>query len=164
MKIDKQRGKMKTIMKSKPLMLLIAFGFVFVLSSGIYAAYILSHQSNATLNVVGGISSFQIIADISDISLSVNSSLVDLQTIELQNDNGLISLNYNLTTTITNQDPTNCNSDGDLTFELEHEGVVVTDGSNFTMNPGVNNFNFTTTAISDRACPQNGTIQIDFFE
>ena len=156
------KQEVKFLMKNKLLMSLVAFTFVFMFSSGVFAYYFLSHQSTITLDVSGGVSSFSVTQDLGAIIIDVSSGLNNTQALVLENANGGIQLNYNLTTDIINSDPSNCDNSNDLIFELRHEGSIV--DQNFTMNPGTNNFEFITTVLNDRACPQQGNVTIDLFE
>ncbi|KKL92709.1 hypothetical protein LCGC14_1882030, partial [marine sediment metagenome] len=63
-----------------------------------------------------------------------------------------------------NLDPGNCTINGDVTFELKKDAVPVPNSTNFTMDAGINNFNFTAIALNNRVCPQNITTSLSFTE
>ncbi len=151
-------------MKSKRFMTLLIFGMFVMLGSGVFAYYVMSHQSTAQVTIQGGVSAFGITADLSDITISVNESLTNTQQIILENDNSNLTMFYNLTT-IVNVTDGNCSGQNDVSFELESlDDGVIDQGGNFTMRPGTNVFNFTATAINDRSCPSIIDVTLDFTE
>lgn len=135
---------------------------IFMLGSGI-AYYILSHQSTGQVTIKDGITGFVVTADLSDINISVNESLTNTQQIILENENGGLLMYYNLTTFVNGTDPS-CDEIGDVSFELSSDEGVIDHQGNFTMEAGTNTFDFTSSAINDRTCPQTIDVTIDFLE
>lgn len=100
--------------------------------------------------------------DLTDQVLNVSENLSSAQELILLNQNGATTFLYLFTENVTGVEP-GCNPAGDISFELEKESVI-DDGTNFTMNPAFNIFNFTITAVNNRVCPQNITVTLDFTE
>ncbi len=163
---ETKRGNvLKKLKGSKKFMFLFAFGLIVLVSTGVYAVYILSHQSTTTYTIQGGISDFGVVADLSPFTFNVNNeSLTNTQQITLQNDNSDILLNYDLNVSITNLDPINCDEVGDVSFLLEENSTEILDGSNFTISAGETTYDFTVSVISDKACPSVVDVSLDFTE
>lgn len=159
----KQKYDWEKLMKNKLFMTLLVSMVVVMFSSGVFAYYILSHQSTNEYTISGGISAFGITQDLAPVTIDVSSNLTDTQQIILTNDNSDLDMQYNLTTNINITDP-GCSGENDISFELSSDEGVIDNGSNFTMEAGTNTFNFVVTAINDRVCPSIIDVTIDFTE
>ena len=71
---------------------------------------------------------------------------------------------YLIDVNVTNLDPGNCTINGDVTFELEKDAIVIPTNTSFNMSAGLNIFNLTSTALNNRVCPQNITTSLSFTE
>lgn len=145
---------------------LLVLSMIVFMASGITAFYLLSYTSPVLVGqVTGGVSAFGITQQLQDFSIDVGSGNLSLaQRLILENDNSVIEMNYSLTTSVVDIDPS-CDASSDITFELSKVGYGTIDpNTNFTMEAGTSEFDFIVTAISDKSCPANLTAQIQFNE
>ncbi len=138
---------------------------ILVLSVGVIAFYNFSYDNEVVYEIVGSKKDLKIQLDLTNIVLNVSENLSITQDLNLINQNGNAVMDYIENISIINLDPGNCTINNDISFELFKDGLgVINDGENFTMNPGMNIFNLTATAINNRVCPQNITISLGFSE
>ncbi len=142
--------------------LFIVFLGILVISSGVYAFFIFDYNRTVDYQVIGAKGNLTISVDLTDQIFNVSENLILSQNLSLLNQNGAAIFLYSLTENITGVEP-GCNATGDISFVLE-KGVQIPDGTNFTMNPGFNNFNFNVSAVNNRVCPQNISVTLDFSE
>ena len=164
MKETKEDSKKKGWIHKKKLFSIFIVS-VLLLSSSVLAFFLFSFDNSVTYEVVGSKKDLVIVLDLSNQVLNVSENLVNEQNFKLVNQNGAAEMTYTLNTNVTNLDPLNCDATGDISFELTNStGGVINEPSNFTMVPGINNFNFTATAVNNRVCPQNIIATLDFSE
>ncbi len=144
--------------------LFVVSSIVLMLSVGVFAFFTFSYEKDVTYQVVGSKGDLLVLVDLSDQVFNVSESLNLSQNLTVVNQNGAASMNYIVDINVTNLDPGNCTINGDITFELRKDAVLVGNDTNFTMDAGVNNFNFTATAVNNRVCPQNVTTSLSFTE
>lgn len=136
-----------------------------ILTSGVFAFFLFSFDSSVDYQIVGSKKDLNITLGLSDQVFNVSESLVNINNFKLVNQNGATEMNYTLNINATNLDPINCNSTGDISFELNHSNQgIINSGSSFNMFAGLNDFNFTATAVNNRVCPQNITADLSFSE
>ena len=148
----------------KKLNLLVFLAVTIMFSAGVFAFFTFSYDKDVTYQVVGSQGDLLVLVDLTDQVFNVSESLNNSQNLTVVNQNGAASMNYIVDINVTNLDPGNCTINGDITFELRKDAVVVGNDTNFTMDAGINNFDFTATAINNRVCPQNVTTSIMFSE
>lgn len=146
-------GRTDKLKANKRFMTLLIVG-ILVMSGSVLAFYILSYGSITTYTIQGGVTEFTITQDLTNQILDVSQNLSSTQALIITNDNGNLSMVYNLTIDSTELDSGNCDASGDILFELKKDSVVIPVSGNFTMNNGVNTFEFKVESTTDRACPQ----------
>lgn len=144
----------------------VSLGIVLMLSSGVFAFFLFTYDKDITYEVVGSKGTLLILVDFTNEIFNVSEGLTTTQNLSLVNQNGATNMFYIIMTNVTNLDPGNCTiSPGEVSFELGFDpGELILNGTNFTMAPGLNKFNLTTTAINNRVCPQNITNILMFEE
>ena len=163
--LGSKKNVLKKIYEDKGMKRLLIIGmFVFIIS-GTMAYYILSYQSpTITGQVINGVSQFIVNKELDNFTIDVSSNLISSQVIELDNENSNVTMTYTLWTNITNLDIANCDNTDDLDFLLVGaDGEIIPD-SNFTMYGGINSFNFSAIAVSDKACPSEVQVNLNFQE
>jgi len=155
---DKNKSK---ILYSRLFIFLTA---IVILSVGVFAFFLFSYDKDVTYEIVGSQGGLLILVDFSDQILNVSQSLNSTQNLTLVNQNGFTNMTYIIDTNVTNLDPGNCTINNDVTFELKKDAVVILNGTNFTMDAGINTFDFIVTAVNNRVCPQNITNSLSFAE
>ena len=136
-----------------------------MLSVGVFAFFTFSYDKDVVHQMVGSQGNLLVLVDLTDQISNVSESLNNSQNLTLVNQNGATNMNYVVDVNVTNLDPGNCIISGDVSFELSKSGSgIVLNGSNFTMNGGVNSFTFKSIAINNRVCPQNITTSLSFTE
>lgn len=166
MQRDQQKGyreKLKVLRKSKGFLFVTALFVISLMGTGL-AYYVLTHQSQTTYTIQGGVSAFGVTEDLSPAVIDVSVDLTDTQQIILTNDNSPLLMIYNLTTSVNNTDSSNCDEVNDISFLLEKDNVTINGDGNFTMDAGTNTFDFSVTALNDRVCPSTIDVTIDFAE
>ena len=153
---------MKNILSNK---LFIIFASILIVSSGVLAFFVFDYNSSVDYEVVGAKGNLTVTLDLTDQVFNVSENLASTQNLTIRNHNGAATMLYLLDTNLTGVEP-GCNPAGDISFELwkESTGMQITNGTNFTMNPAFNDFNFTVNAVNNRVCPQNITVTLDFSE
>ncbi len=143
----------------------IFFAITLMLTVGVVAFYAFSYDKDVTYEIVGSKKDLVILLDLTDQILNVSENLSSTQNLTLENQNGATTMQYFETLNVTNLDPGNCTITGDISFELFKDGIgIISNLDNFTMNAGVNDFNYTVIAINNRVCPQNITASLMFTE
>ena len=138
---------------------------LFILTSGVFAFFLFSFDSSVDYQIVGSKKDLNITLGLSDQIFNVSESLVNVNNFRMVNQNGEAEMTYIININETNLDPINCDSTGDISFELTNfSGAIINNASNFTMFAGINQFNLTATAINNRVCPQNITVDLSFSE
>ncbi len=155
---DKNKSK---ILYSRSFIFLAA---IVVLSVGVFAFFLFSYDKDVTYEIVGSQGDLLISVDLSNQILNVSQSLNSTQNFTLVNQNGFTNMTYIIDTNVTNLDPGNCTLNNDVSFELKKGAVVIPNGTNFTMDAGINTFDFIVTAVNNRVCPQNITNSLSFIE
>ncbi len=140
----------------------IIFASILIVSGGVFAFFIFDYNRTIDYQVVGGQGNLTVTLQLTDQFLNVSENLTSTQVLTILNQNAPTNFIYTLDTNLTGVEP-GCNATGDISFELE-KGSVINSGSNFTMTPAFNTFNFTVEAVSNRVCPQNITVTLDFTE
>ncbi|KKN40762.1 hypothetical protein LCGC14_0729780 [marine sediment metagenome] len=140
----------------------IVFASILILSGGVLAFFIFDYNKTVNYQVVGAKGNLTITLDLTDQVFNVSDGITSTQNLTILNQNGATDFLYTLTENVTGVEP-GCNATGDISFELE-KGSQIPSGSNFTMNPAFNTFNFTIDAVNNRVCPQNITVTLDFTE
>ncbi len=136
-----------------------------MLSAGVFAFFTFSYDKDVVHQMVGSQGNLLVLVDLTDQISNVSESLNNSQNLTLVNQNGVTNMNYVLDVNVTNLDPGNCTINNDVSFELNHVGSgIIFNGSNFTINAGVNSFIFKSIAINNRVCPQNITTSLSFTE
>ena len=149
----------------KKLNLLIFLAVTIILSAGVFAFFTFSYDKDVTYQVVGSKGDLLILVDLTDQIFNVSESLNSTQNLTIVNQNGDASMNYIIDINVTNLDPGNCTINGDVTFELRDDlNQLISNNTNFTMDSGMNKFNFTAVALNNRVCPQNITTSLSFSE
>ena len=144
--------------------LFIFVSLTLLLSAGVLAFFTFTYDKDVTYQVVGSKGDLLILIDLSDQVFNVSESLNNSQNLTVVNQNGVASMNYTIDVNVTNLDPGNCTINGDVNFELRKDAVLVSNNTNFTMDAGMNNFEFKAIAINNRVCPQNITTSLSFTE
>ncbi len=147
-----------------PSKLFVFFAFVLIFSVGVLAFFTFSYDKDVTYQVVGSQGDLLILVDLSDQVFNVSESLNNSQNLTVVNQNGAAPMNYVINIDVTNLDPGNCTLNNDVSFELSKDAMVILNSTNFTMDPGVNNFEFKSIAINNRVCLQNITTSLTFSE
>lgn len=150
---------MKNILYNK---FLIIFLSILLVSGSVLAFFIFDYNNTVDYRVIGAKGNLTITVDLTNQIFNVSENLSSTQNLTILNQNGATEFNYLLTTNLTGVE-SGCNATGDISFELQKPSAIA-NGTNFTMNPGFNNFNFTITAVNNRVCPQNITVTLDFTE
>ena len=158
---DSKKVKKFNILYSK---LFIFLAFVLMLSVGVFAFFTFSYDKDVTYQVVGSQGDLLILVELTDQVFNVSENLSSTQELRLVNQNGATNMSYVIDVNITNLDPGNCTINGDVSFELEKDAIVIPNNTNFTMDAGLNIFNFTSIALNNRVCPQNITTSLSFTE
>lgn len=159
---DKKENSNKFNIYSKPFIFL---SVTLLLSVTVLAFYSFSYDKDVNYEIVGSKKDLVILIDLTDQVFNVSENLSLTQNLKLVNQNGNANIFYNLSTNITNLDPGNCTMDGDITFEFRKDNIgLILPETNFTMDPGVNDFNFTAIAINNRVCPMNITTSLTLTE
>ncbi len=148
---------MKNIFSNK---FFIIFTSILLISGGVLAFFTFDYNRSVDYQVLGSKGNLTVTLDLTDQTLNVSENLSSTQDLTIRNQNGATTMFYLLTTNLTGVSPA-CDPTGDLSFELR-KGTEISNGTNFTMNSGFNNFNFTINAINDRVCNQNITLTLDF--
>ena len=134
-----------------------------MLSAGVFAFFTFSYDKDVNYEMVGSQGTLLVLVDLSDQISNVSESLTNTQNLTVVNQNGATNMNYVIDINVTNLDPGNCTINGDVTFELWKDTPIL-NNTNFTMDAGLNNFNFTSIALNNRICPQNITTSLSFTE
>ena len=150
---------MKNILFSK---LFIIIASVLLISGGVLAFFVYDYNKSVDYQVIGSKGNLTVTLDLTDQVFNVSQNLSSTQDLTILNQNGAASFIYLLDTNITSVVP-GCDPAGDISFELR-KGNEIFNGTNFTMSPGFNNFNFAVVAVNNRVCPQNITVTVDFSE
>ncbi len=161
MKNKVENPKKFNILYSK---LFIFLAVVLMLSAGVLAFFTFNYDKDVTYQIIGSKGDLLVLVDLTDQILNVSESLNSVQNLTIVNQNGATNMSYIIDTNVTNLDPGNCTINGDVTFELKKDAVLVPNNTNFTMDAGINNFNFTAIALNNRVCPQNITTSLSFTE
>ncbi len=141
------------------------FAITLILTAGVVAFYTFSYDKDVNYEIIGSQKDLLVFLDLSDQILNVSENLSSTQDLNLVNQNGATTIHYIETLNVTNLDPGNCTINGDITFELMKSGVgLISPLDNFTMDAGMNNFNYTVIALNNRICPQNITASLMFSE
>lgn len=140
----------------------IIFASILVLSGGVLAFFVFDYNKTVNYQVVGAQGNLTVTVDLTNHVLNVSENLTSSQDLIIRNQNGAANFLYSLTENVTGVEP-GCNETGDISFKLE-KGSEIPSGTNFTMSPAFNTFNFTVTAVNNRVCPQNITVTLDFTE
>ncbi len=140
----------------------IIFASILLVSGGVFAFFIFDYNKTVDYQIVGAKGNLTIILDLTDQFLNVSENLTSTQDLTILNQNGAANFIYLLETNLTDVSPS-CDPTGDISFELRR-GVEIINGTNFSMSPGFNNFNFTVEAVNNRVCNQNITVTLDFTE
>ncbi|KKN28599.1 hypothetical protein LCGC14_0852440 [marine sediment metagenome] len=158
---DSKKVKKFNILYSK---LFIFLAFVLMLSVGVFAFFTFSYDKDVTYEVVGSQGDLLILVELTDQVFNVSQSLTNTQELRLVNQNGVASMFYLIDVNVTNLDPGNCTINGDVTFELEKDAIIIPTNTSFNMSAGLNIFNLTSIALNNRVCPQNITTSLSFTE
>ncbi len=158
---NKENKKKFNMLYSK---LFIFLATVLILSAGVLAFFTFTYDRDVTYQVVGSKGSLLVLVDLTDQILNVSESLNLSQNLTIVNQNGATNMSYILNANVTNLDPGNCTINGDVTFELNKDTVLIPDNTTFTMDAGMNVFNFIAVALNNRVCPQNITTSLSFTE
>lgn len=141
----------------------IIFASILIVSGGVFAWFIYSYDKTVNYEIVGTKGNLTITLDLTDQIFNVSENLSSTQSLTIRNQNGFANFEYFFDSNITWVEP-DCNATGDISFELFKSGSIIPSGTNFTMNPAFNYFNFTVNAINNRVCPQNITATLNFSE
>ncbi len=150
---------MKNIFSNK---FFIIFVSILILIGGVLAFFVFDYNKSIDFQVIGAQGNLTITLDLTDQAFNVSQNLSLTQDLIILNQNGAATFFYLLETNLTGVSPT-CDPTGDISFELGKGGEIL-NGTNFTMSPGFNNFNFTINAVNNRVCNQNITVTLDFSE
>ncbi len=169
--LDKRRNYMEEtkLKKSKILSSKVFFSvaIIILLSSGVLAFFLFTYDKEIDYQVVGSKGTLLVLLDFNDQIFNVSQNLSTTQDLSLVNQNGATDMFFTILTNVTNLDAGNCTiSPGEVSFELRKGTLnqLISNNTNFTMNAGLNNFNFTATAINNRVCTQNITNILNFTE
>ncbi len=145
--------------------LFIVLASILIVSGGVLAFFVFDYNKSVDYQVGGGKGNMLVTLDLTDQSFNVSQNLSSTQDLSLVNQNGAATMFYLINTNITGVEP-GCDPSGDISFELwkESTGSQVSNSTNFTMNAGLNDFNFTTIAVNNRVCDQNITVTLGFSE
>ena len=159
---DQKKLKRSSFLYSR---LFVISSIVLILSVGVLAFFTFGYDKDVTYQVVGSKGDLLVLVDLTDQVFNVSESLNLSRNLTIVNQNGAAIMNYIVDVNVTNLDPGNCTINGDITFELGKNGVgIISNNTNFTMDAGINNFNFTAIALNNRVCPQNVTTSLSFTE
>lgn len=150
---------MKNIVSNK---FFIVLASILILSGGVLAVFVFDYERTIDYQVRGAQGNLTVTLQLTDQILNVSENLTSTQVLTILNQNAPTNFIYTLDTNLTGVEA-GCNATGDISFKLE-KGSVISSGSNFTMTPAFNTFNFTVEAVSNRVCPQNITVTLDFTE
>ena len=153
---------MKNILFNK---FFIVFAIILLVSGGVLAFFVFDYNKTVDYQIVGAKGNLTITLDLTDQVLNVSENLSSTQNLTILNQNGVANFFYLLERNLTGVVP-GCNPTGDISFELWKDsiGTEIVNATNFTMNPGFNDFNFTVNAVNNRICPQNITVTLGFSE
>ena len=150
---------MKNILFNKFFIIIVS---VLLISGGVLAFFVYDYNKSVDYQVVGSKGNLTVTLDLTNQVLNVSENLSSTQDLTIRNQNGAATFLYLLERNLTGVTP-GCNPAGDISFELR-KGSEILNGTNFTMSPGFNNFNFTVVAVNNRVCHQNITTTLDFSE
>ncbi len=150
---------MKNILFNK---FFIIFASILIVSTGVLAFFVFDYNKTVDYQVVGGKGNLTVTLDLTNQVFNVSENLSSTQDLTILNQNGATNFLYLLERNLTGVAPA-CDPTGDLSFEL-WKGSEIINGTNFTMSPGFNDFNFTVIAVNNRVCDQNITVTLDFSE
>ncbi|KKK86048.1 hypothetical protein LCGC14_2767160, partial [marine sediment metagenome] len=141
----------------------IIFIIILIVSGSVLAFFVFSYDKTVNYQVVGAKGNLTVVLDLTDQVFNVSENLSLKQDLTIRNQNGAANFLYLLDVNATNIDPS-CSPAGDISFELTNQTNVINNGTNFTMKPGFNDFDFTISAVNNRVCPQNISVTLDFSE
>ncbi|KKN65801.1 hypothetical protein LCGC14_0477370 [marine sediment metagenome] len=150
---------MKNILFNK---FFIIFASILLVSGGVFAFFIFDYNKTVDYEIIGAKGNLTITLDLTDQVFNVSENLTSTQDLTILNQNGATNFIYLLERNLTGVTP-GCDPMGDISFELS-KGSEILNGTNFSMSPGFNDFNFKVVAVNNRVCNQNITVTLDFSE
>lgn len=145
--------------KSKSFMFLFSITLVVLISSGVYAIWLISFQGTTGF-IVDSTSTISISSDFSLTNINDTSSEVSkMEFVSLINADGDVGYVVDINSTTSDLTSDNCDSSGDGSIAVVYDGIPVSDGSNITVGSGTTYFNVTTT-LAQFSCPQNFTTEV----
>ncbi|KKL88565.1 hypothetical protein LCGC14_1923440 [marine sediment metagenome] len=140
----------------------IILASIVIVSGGVLAFFIYSYDKSVDYEIIGGKGNLVVVLDLTNQILNVSENLSSTQSFTILNQNGFANFTYLFNSNVTGVE-LGCDPTGDISFTLLKSNEIL-NGTNFTMTPSFNDFNFTVNAINNRVCPQNITATLNFSE
>jgi len=164
-RIEKIKEGYRNLTKAKKVMLIFSICFILLMTS-VFAWYIMSYQKQMTGSIVGSETLFEVTQDLPDtFILNVSEGLYHSETLILQNDNNLVTMNVTEFKITYNYTDLSCDPiSNELIIELLNSTGVMKQGQNFQLKSGTNYFYVNATAINPRICPVEIVVDLSFEE